>query len=701
MINSKHIELNLKDQILLDKAIRIIVEHLEDEAFGVEDLRLGLGLSRSQLHRRLHKISGLSTSQFIRAIRLKNAFELLLEGKLSVSEVAYRTGFSNPSYFSKCFHDQYDFPPGDVHKQKIAEIDRKNIFYPQAPADRTGYKQGSRLLKRGVYTILIFILIVTLGAITYWMLTRVVPVDDDKISIAVLPFKNFSEQQENQYISDGIMEAVIANISKIGSLRVISRTSMERYRATSKSVKQIGSELGVSHILEGSTFQADRYVRVTVQLINSKTDEHVWSESYESEMKDIFLVQSQIAKRIARELELNITPEEMQLIERHPTSIPKAYDLYQQAFFFFVRYLQQRNEADYQKCKSLFNASLVEDSTFAAAYARLADLYWNRNYRTEYHSDTFMDTVYLLSNKALNYDPQSSDAHRLLGQYYFETGNREKAITELEKSISMNSNNASAYEVLGFYYNWIGAWEKGIPLIYKAIHLDPLSIFVSYRYNYLARAYLDLLDFDNAFLYSQRAIEFGGGVKPAIGFGHWIIAHTHLMLGNSKEALMAAEKISAFNEISGLRIKAEVYCHLLQDFDKGIQLYQELANKDPGHFNYKHRYAYALWQVGKYDSAKFFFDTQVRDFEKELSLGRVGRNDPHYNLAGIHAFFNEPDSAILHLKQHKFTSGLEVYIERDPLFINIYKNPEFQQIIRLTKNEKAQLRARIKSESPD
>ena len=116
-IKPKNIGLSFIDQKLLDKAIQIIIDHLSDESFGVDELRKELGLSRSQLHRRLNKITGLSTSLFIRSVRLKKAFEILKEGNLSVSEVAYSTGFSSPSYFNKCFHEQYGFPPGEIHKQ--------------------------------------------------------------------------------------------------------------------------------------------------------------------------------------------------------------------------------------------------------------------------------------------------------------------------------------------------------------------------------------------------------------------------------------------------------------------------------------------------------------------------------------------------------------------------------------------------------
>ena len=691
----KNIKLSLKDQKLLDNAIQIIIDHLSDESFGIDELRKELGLSRSQLHRRLNKITDLSTSLFIRSVRLRKAFDILKEGNLSVSEVAYSTGFSSPSYFNKCFHDQYGFPPGDIHKQKIAEIDPRDIFSIKDRSDSVdGIEDNTKIRKLYFFGVAALVIII-LTVIFYNSIKPLQKTGIQEKSLAVLPFKNFSNNPDNQYISDGMMDAILLNISGIGDLKVISRTSVEQYRESTKPAKQIGAELGVNHILEGSTFQDEHNVRVTVQLINTENEDHIWSKSYESELKDIFEVQSQIAKKVAKELQSKITPEEMTRIERKPTLNPKAYDLYQKGQYYLVNYLQKKQDKDFYTSKSFYTQALEIDSTFAAAYARLADLYWNRNYRIEYYSDSFMDTFLLLTEKALIYNPQSSDAHRLLGQYLFETGNPDQGIIEMETAISLNSNNATAYELLGFYSNWIGHWETGIPYLLKSIELDPFSMFTAIRYCFIARAYLDLLDFDNTSFYARRAIEMGQGNRPALGYAYWIYAHTNLVQGNREETLKYADSLSGYNEISALQVKAEVYCHLFQDFEKGANIYQELTEKNPVHYNYRHRYAYALWETGKKDSAKLLFEAQIQESNTELELGRVERNDPHYNLAGIYAFLGDIDKAIDHLNQHKFTSGLEIYAEIDPLFMDLYDNLAFKEIIQNAKTEKALLRDKI------
>ena len=352
--DSKHIKLSLKDQRLLDKAQQIVSGHIGDESFGIEELRKALGLSRSQLHRRLHNIIGLSTSLFIRSVRLKRAFELLKEGDLSVSEVAYSTGFSSPSYFNKCFNEQYGFPPGDIHKQKITEIDQRKIFTPKTPSDSEEVgKDGYKRVKLYLYGILVLVIII-LATIFYISRNQPDTIQIHEKSIAVLPFKNFSDNQENRYISDGMMEAITSNISKIGDLKVISRTSMEQYRESPKPAPQIGSELRVSYLLEGSTFQDEENVRVTVQLIDTKSDEHIWSDSYDFKLNDIFMVQNQIARRVATILQSTITPDEMKRIEQVPTTNPEAYDLYLRG----QQYWNRRTPEDFRTAMNYYEQAI-------------------------------------------------------------------------------------------------------------------------------------------------------------------------------------------------------------------------------------------------------------------------------------------------------------------------------------------------------
>ena len=694
MGKSTHTKLSLKDRKLLDEAIRCVENHISDDAFGVEELKDALGISRSQLHRRLHDLTGLSTSYFIRSIRLKYSYSLLKEGNLSVSEIAYQSGFSSPSYFNKCFLEQYGFPPGEIHKQKITEIDPKQIILPATSNSKKIV--GHILNSRQKFSFYAGGIVLILASVFFYVAykSQINDVNLQK-SIAVLPFKNFSGNPENQYVSDGMMEAILLNISKIGELKVISRTSVEQYRKSTKTVGQIAEELGVNHILEGSTFQDQDNFRITIQLINARTDDHIWSESYDQNLHDMFNVQKQVAIRIADELKAKLTPSEQQYIAYTPTESSEAYDYYQQAQLHFVNYVEQRKPSDFAKGKELFKKAIAEDSTYADPYTQLADLYWIKNYRSEYHSDTFMDTVRFLCTKALKLNPNGSNAHRILGQYYLETGDRADGLRSLETAISINKNDAMAYQTLGFYNNWLGNWHIGIPYLEKSIILDPYSIFVPERNAFLGRAYLDLCDFERVFFYTKQVIDQVGESKPISSFAFWMNAHSHLILAEKQKALDNANKLGAVVEIAGLRLKAEIYSNLSKDYKRAVSIFKDLQIKDPNYFNYKHRFAYALWETGKVDSAQTLFNAQIVEFEKEIELGRIERNDPYYNLAGIYAFLGKHEKAYEMLHKHKFTSGLEIYAKRDPLFKSLHDQKAFLEIMDVSLQKKKLIAEKI------
>lgn len=709
---SGNIELSIKDQELLKKAILTVKSHLDQESFGVDDLTGELGISRSQMHRKLQQLTGLSATSFIRRIRLRQAFELLVDGKYRVSEIAYRVGFGSPAYFNKCFHDQYGFPPGDIHKQKTLTIKKEDIFdfpFVEKEVEQDHRSQGIQTSKpnpvkeskslKYILAGVVLLIIILIGYFLTWTVTERTASLVKANSIAVLPFKNLSKDNSNQYFADGIMDAILMHLSNITDLRVISRTSVEQYRESLKTATQVGKELGVTHLLEGSALLDQNRIRIIVQLIQAEDDSHTWSQSYDRDIKDVFLIQSEIAIEIAKSLKAQIKPDEQNRIDQTPTYNLESYDYYQKGRFYFINYLLNRKIEDYRQSMFYYQECLTSDSTFAAAYAHMAELYWHKNFRGDYHKEDFMDSVRLLSEKALFFDPDLSYAHRMLGQYYLENGEPLKGIEELENAITLNPNNAVTYETLGYYYNSVGKWDYGIPYIFRSIELDPYTVFLPFRYCNIARGFLDLGNFENVNKYAQKAIDLAGNNQNTASYGYWLLAHTHLIQGNAQEAISAAESLSLIDEIAGLKIQAQIFCHLFKNCKRGVELYEELVQIDPEYFNYKHRYAYALWTIGQEKRARQIFDDQMRIFEKEIDFGRAGRNDPYYNLAGICAFLGDKDQAYNYLKKYTFSSGLEYYIERDPLFENLWEDDEFSKILDEVKKEKEGFRVKIKEYS--
>jgi TolB-like protein len=227
-------------------------------------------------------------------------------------------------------------------------------------------------------------------------------------SIAILPFKSLSDDPEKQYITDGVMDAILLNLSKIEDLRVLSSTSVEQYRMTDKTASEIRQELDVAYLLEGSFRKYGDQARLIVQLIQPSLEGHAWANQYDREWTDIFAVESEVAQAIAGELEAVITPMEKRRIERIPTSSMTAYDYYQRArynyydIYLITGDLQARNQAEFQAKKCL-----EYDSSFAECYVILAGIHVAKTWRMpDYPDVAYYDTCFKLIDLALSYNPE-------------------------------------------------------------------------------------------------------------------------------------------------------------------------------------------------------------------------------------------------------------------------------------------------------
>ena len=342
--------------------------NLSDEQFGVSELADAMNMSRSHLLRRVKKELELSVSQYIRQIRLEHAMRLLEENQHNVSEVSYQVGFSSTSYFTKCFREHFGYPPSEVGK-KAAEPLTEN---PEK--DITTFRTKTK--KKTARSVALAALILCLLAVGYYAFyTKDLPPPEPlqvEKSIAVLPFKNDSNDSTNVYLVNGLMESTLNDLQKIQDLKVISRTSSEKYRNTNKTAPEIAEELQVSYIIEGSGQKIGDNILLNIQLIEAATDRHVWGKQYRRESGDIFKLQQEIAQNITKEIEAIITPEEQQRIEQIPTDNLEAYDLFLKGKDLFYTY----QDADLKKAVALFDQAIKLDPEFSRAYANQAMAYY-------------------------------------------------------------------------------------------------------------------------------------------------------------------------------------------------------------------------------------------------------------------------------------------------------------------------------------
>jgi len=388
---------------LIQQLINHVEENINNDQFGVEELSSAVNLSRSQLHRKLKKATGQSISQFIREYRLEKAKHLLLQENLTSSEVAYKVGFSSSTYFSKAFHDYFGYTPSETSKSKE--------YHKNPPLKK---KDSSVLIK----ALIGLVLLISLVSFIFHLTSNTSNSSElDKNSIAVLPFKNLSAEEENQYFTDGMMEAILNKLTTISSINVTSSTSVEMYRDnTDKNIKEIARELNVKFLLEGSGQKYGNEIRITVQLINAANDSHTWSKEYTRKFKDVLQLQNEIAQNVANELETKLSIKDQEQLAKKPTDNLEAYEYYLQGNFQMNKF----SKKGFQNAIPLLNKAIKLDSQFVEPYIRLGNIYaWGGAVWGIYSQQEAKEKSLKYLNKALEIYPDHPEALYIIASIYF------------------------------------------------------------------------------------------------------------------------------------------------------------------------------------------------------------------------------------------------------------------------------------------
>ena len=316
---------------------------------------------------------------------------------------------------------------------------------------------------------LVAIGIIVSAAAGFFLLPRASARKIDK-SIAVLPFENFSDDKENAYFADGIQDDILTNLSKIGDLKVISRTSVMPYRGKEKNVREIGKALGVSAILEGSVRKSGNRVRVNVQLINAENDEHIWSDVYDRDLTDVFAIQTDLAQKIAKELQAKLSPIEKALMTRKPTENGEAYLAFVQAHNL---HLELEEFPKLKQAEQLYERALQLDPKFALAAARFSQLQsWV--YHTYEPTAERRQKSRTLADRALQLQPDLPEAHLALGfSFYYLERDYTRALQEFALAQKGLPNEAEVYLAIGAIQRRQGKWEESNANLEKAASLKP------------------------------------------------------------------------------------------------------------------------------------------------------------------------------------------------------------------------------------
>lgn len=863
---------NFTENAFLKRLTEIIQVNISDEMFGVSELAGEIGMSRSNLLRKVKKLTELSVSQFIRQVRLQHAMDILKQTSITVSEVSYKVGFSSTSYFIKCFGDYYGYPPGEVgkgtsspsasnqndrpsqshqlaaimftdiqgftalmqqdeekaiefrnrHREVFEAITEKfkgkilqyygdgtlstfnsaidavrcgielqlafreepripvrigihtgdilfsddgivgdgvnvasrieslaaaqSVFISEKVYDEVKNQSGIQTVsmgkfelknvdkpmevfaianpglivpernqisgkvkvdvpgdnkilniigrKIGIIWILLPIAVFVLGHFLYTSDTLKniagIPSSSDqtisKKSIAVLPFINDSNDSTNIYIINGLMESTLNNLQKIKNLRVISRTSVEKYRNNPKTIPEIAVELNVKYLIEGSGQKIGDQILLNIQLIDASNDKHIWSKQYNRDAKDIFALQTEVAKKITDEIEVYITPEEEERIYKVPTDNLAAYDEFLKGYDL----LYTRNHDNLEKAISYFEKAIEHDPDFARAYAATAMTYYfldQGQAEKEYTAQ-----INYNADQALLFDAQLPQSLIAKALFYMHNQNYELAVSYFEKALEYNPNYDLAIALLvELYVHYLPDTEKYLEYALKGINIDVNtydSMIASISYLHISNAFMQSGFFDEAEEYINKSLEYYPGnlystyTKPYILYAKdgdlkqtLDLLLEALNTDSTRLDIMHEAKFDILQEVGKIYYYMRDYESAYPYYKKFLEI-QEALNLDV--FRTENaKIGVVLFEMGQIEESEKHFNEYLDYAENDQSIYK------HQWLAMYYSYKGDTKKAIEHLKlfaqKDHYTYWTFSINKLDPLFDNIKDLPEFKR----------------------
>ena len=656
------------DEQFLLRLRQIIDENLSNEQFGVSDLAREIGMSRSNLLRKVTKATNLSVSQYIRQIRLERAAELLKTEPLTVSEISYRVGFGSPSYFIKCFREHYGYPPGSISDQEPE---------PELEPEEQIETEGKSRMKIPVWVLsAVPILIVLIAVFLIFKPWSFQPGNEK--SIAVLPFINDSNDSSNVYIINGLMESTLNKLQGIEGLRVISRTSAEKFRNHNLTIPEIARELNVEYIVEGSGQKIGDQISLVIQVIEAKTDNHIWSQQYQRQTTDIFELQNEIALKIAQEVQVIVTPDEQARIEKVPTENLQAYDEFLKGIDLLNKPAQTKENI--YKSISYFRNALHLDTKFARAYAATALAYYL--VEDDKVEKVYTDSINYFADQALFYDsnlPQSLIAKAL---FYMSNKEPEQAVPYLNKALEINPNYDLVYVFLvNMYSAQLPNVEKYLEYALRGLHIDPTSydsISNSFNYLHIANAFIQAGFVDQAEKYINRSLDY----MPGNLYSEYVKAY--ILYAGNKDLQQLRERLTAAfqkdpNRLDIMQELAKI-CYFQKDYKTAYEYYHKfLSIKKMYHLDiYPQediKIAYTCLQLTKKEEAQNLLESYKSFVDQDHSIYKNMNMCLYYSGAG------EKQKALeqfaLFSDAQNFHYWTILFMPVDPLMDSIRNEKEF------------------------
>ena len=488
------------------------------------------------------------------------------------------------------------------------------------------------------------VLILAVAGMVYFFRPRPasIPPPAKRTMLAILPFQNLSNDPAQEYFSEGLTEETITDLGQLSpeQLGVIARTSAMAYKHTDKTISQIGRELGVDYILEGSIRREGGKVRVSAQLIRVSDQTHLWAENYDRQLHDLLEIESELGGTIAQQVRLNLTPQRQLALARIRSVDPEAYDTYLRGRYYW----NQRNPAGIKQSIAYFQQAIAKDPNFALAFSGLADAYNISNIIGAYTSKESLPQARAAAEKAIQMDPSLAEAHAALGMekshYEFDFPGAQR---EFLRAIELNPNSAYAHL---FYSNCyllpMGRTAEAVAENQRALALDPLSLPIN---NFMGMSYYFAEDYEKSYQQYQRTI----ALDPTFPLAHEYFSALLIAMGRYESAIQEKEQSELLGGMSPEQAAAEA--------DSSLKAFRSGGPK-------------GYWQ-----------------HNLDMVLARQQRGEGSFaasDMVALYALVGDKDKAFLWLdKAYDAREGEAITLLKcDPYFRNLRGDPRFSAMLR-------------------
>jgi TolB-like protein/DNA-binding winged helix-turn-helix (wHTH) protein/Tfp pilus assembly protein PilF len=461
---------------------------------------------------------------------------------------------------------------GDLPRSQEKKTDRGHEIQGAGLA-----AEPKRRLGPALRVILAFALVLSLPVLAVWLFRSRGRAPAAIRSLAVLPLDNLSGEASQNYFADGMTDELITDLAQISALRVISRTSVMVYKGARKPLPQIARELNVDAVVEGTVLRSGGQVRITAQLIEASTDRHLWSQSYEGELRDTLALQNRVARAIADQIRINLTPQEQAALKNEKVVIPQAYDSYLKGRYFW----NKRTANGLKAALAYFNQAIEEDPKYAQAYSGLADTYvllgdWE--YGVLSPNEAFPKAK-AAAIKALELDNTLSDAHTSLASLGMFDWDWQSAGEEFRRAIKLNPGYATAHQWYAWHLNLLGRKSEAIAEMRKAESLDPLSLIISAD---MADVLFVARQYDESMRQSRKTLE----MDPNFAVAHFELGQAYAQKRMYSEAIAELQRAVALSGVNTTFISNLAYAYAVSGRrNEALKILNDLIGRSKGYSN--------------------------------------------------------------------------------------------------------------------